>query len=53
MNAARSREVLEEKLLRGQRPQTGAMVHLSARQQPEASSQDNAGASSGQVSDCP
>ncbi|KAF7642642.1 hypothetical protein LDENG_00253990 [Lucifuga dentata] len=54
MNAARSREVLEENLLqRGQRPQTGVMVHLSARQRPEASSQDNAGATSGQVSDCP
>ncbi|KAF7657103.1 hypothetical protein LDENG_00031570 [Lucifuga dentata] len=44
---------LKKSCSRGQRPQTGATVHLSARQRPEASSQDNAGAASGQVCDCP
>ncbi|KAF7655198.1 hypothetical protein LDENG_00059500 [Lucifuga dentata] len=53
MNAARYREVLEENLFHMSGSQTGVTVHLSARQRPEASSQDNAGAASGQVPDCP
>ncbi|KAF7646567.1 hypothetical protein LDENG_00185550 [Lucifuga dentata] len=44
---------LKKTCSRSQQPQTGATIHVPARQQPEASSQDNAGAASGQVSDCP
>ncbi|KAF7663384.1 hypothetical protein LDENG_00213150 [Lucifuga dentata] len=50
LNTERS---LKKTSSRVQRSQTGAMVHLSEQQRPEAYSQDNTGAASGQVSDYP
>jgi len=52
MNEAKYREVLRKTWSRVHRPETGATVHFSAPQWPDANRQDRTRESSGPVSDC-